>query len=74
LRGNERQKSEKTFFPGAVSGQTIHSPGRSSFKQDSLIFVCCIDFPALHDEIDHPIVTSGRVAGFEGAACAAKKR
>jgi hypothetical protein len=64
----------KTFFHGAVFRQTIHSPGRWSFKQDSLIFVCCIDFPPLRDEIDRPIVTLGRIAGFEGAACAAKKR
>jgi hypothetical protein len=42
----------------------FHSPNASPIKQDSLIFVCCIDFPPRDGEIDHPVVF-GWVAGFE---------
>jgi hypothetical protein len=31
------------------------SPKAAPFKQDSLIFVGCIDFPPCRDEIDHPV-------------------
>jgi hypothetical protein len=52
------------LFPRSATSGPIHSPNTSPIKQDSLIFVCCIDFAPHHDEIDHPI-TLDRVAGFE---------
>jgi len=46
-------------------------------SQDSLIFVCCIDFPVRRGEIDHPMFVGSRdlqCSEKNQAACAAKKR
>jgi hypothetical protein len=46
----------KTFFPAPVRGKRIHSPKPSALDQDYLIFVCCIDYSARYDEINHPVL------------------
>jgi hypothetical protein len=51
----------------------IHSPKSSALKRKSLIFVRCIDYSPRYDEINRPVLFD-RMAGFDGAACAAKKR
>jgi hypothetical protein len=51
----------------------IHSPKSSALKRKSLIFVCCIDYSSRYGEINHPVLFE-RIAGFDGAACAAQKR
>jgi hypothetical protein len=51
----------------------IHSPKSSALKRKSLIFVRRIDYSPRGGEINHPILFD-RIAGFDGAACAAKKR
>jgi hypothetical protein len=69
----------KSFVSRATDGQSIHSPKPSALDQDSLIFVCCIDYSGRYGEINHPVLFD-RVAGFANlnnkklAACAAKKR
>jgi hypothetical protein len=52
----------------------IHSLKSLALKQNSLIFVRCIDYSPRYGEINHPVKTFDRIAGFDGAACAAKKR
>jgi hypothetical protein len=52
--------------------ERIHSLKSSTLKQNSLIFVRCIDYSSRHGEINHPILFDW-IAGFDGAACAAKK-
>ncbi|PWT79099.1 MAG: hypothetical protein C5B58_14320 [Acidobacteria bacterium] len=61
----------------------IHSRKAPRPDQDFLISVGCIDISPRHGEIGRPIFakvkshvqTSGdRIAEFDGAACAAKKR
>jgi len=51
----------------------IHSPKSSALKRKSLIFVCCIDYSPCYGEINHPVLFDW-IAGFDGSACAAKKR
>jgi len=51
----------------------IHSLKSSALKRKSLIFVCCIDYSPRYGEINRPVLFE-RIAGFDGAACAAKKR
>jgi len=53
--------------------QSFHSLLIVPVEQDSLIFIGCIDFALCDGEIDHPVIID-RVAEFDGAACAAKKR
>jgi hypothetical protein len=55
-------------------GGRIHSPKALARDQDSLIFARCIDYSGHYGEIKHPVLSIGRIAGFDGAACAAKKR
>jgi hypothetical protein len=62
--GASTADNPKTFFPGARRPEPIHSLKTPPIKQDSLIFVGCIDFVPRDGEIDHP-VTRDRVAGFE---------
>jgi hypothetical protein len=51
----------------------IHSPKSSALKRKSLIFARRIDYSPRYGEINHPILFDW-IAGFDGAACAAKKR
>jgi hypothetical protein len=69
----------KTFFSYVGGVKRIHSPKSSALKQNSLIFVSCIDYSSCRGEINHPVLFD-RIAGFANlnnkklAACAAKKR
>jgi hypothetical protein len=56
-----------------VGAKRIHSPKSAALKQNSLIFVCCIDYSPRRGEINRPILFDW-IAGFDGAACAAEKR
>jgi hypothetical protein len=51
----------------------IHSLKSSALKRKSLIFVRCIDYSPRYGEINCPVLFDW-IAGFDGAACAAKKR
>jgi hypothetical protein len=51
----------------------IYSPKTSPLDQDSLISARRIDYSPRYGEINHPILFDW-IAGFDGAACAAKKR
>jgi hypothetical protein len=64
---------ELKHFSRPASTRRFHSPKTSSVKQDSLIFVRRIDYSPPCGEINHPILFDW-IAGFDGAACAAKKR
>jgi hypothetical protein len=63
----------KTFFSRATQGERFHSLKTSPLEQDSLIFVRRIDYLPRRGEINRPILFDW-IAGFDGAACAAKKR
>jgi hypothetical protein len=53
----------KTFFSYAGGAKRIHSPKSSTLKQNSLIFICCIDYSSCCGEINHPVLFD-RIAGF----------
>jgi hypothetical protein len=68
----------KTFFPRLRDPGRFHSPVSAAIDQDSLIFVCCIDFRPAVARFQYPI-RFDRIAGFakvsdDPAACAAKQR
>jgi hypothetical protein len=46
----------KTFLPNAPVRGRFPSPNASANKQDSLIFIGCIDFPWRDGEIDRPVM------------------
>jgi hypothetical protein len=50
-------RASKTFFPGTPDRRRIHSPERVPFNQDSLIFVCCIDFSRTMARFHYPVVS-----------------
>ena len=63
----------KTIFHHGGRRECIRCFKAAPFKQDSLIFVRRIDYSPPCGEINHPILFDW-IAGFDGAACAAKKR
>jgi hypothetical protein len=73
LRAEHRRRRAKTFFSCPAHGERFHSLKTSLFDQDSLIFARRIDYSLRCGEINHPILFDW-IAGFDGAACAAKKR
>jgi hypothetical protein len=73
LRSAPQQRRAKTFFSCPVGAKRFHSPKTAPLDQDSLIFVCCIDYSPRRGEINHPVLFDW-IAGFDGSACAAKKR
>jgi hypothetical protein len=64
---------DEITFSSRAGRQRIHSPKSSPLDQVSLIFVCSIDFDRKPSKLVYPIQFD-RIAGFDGAACAAKKR
>jgi hypothetical protein len=55
LCAEQRQWRAKTFFSCTAGAKRIHSPKTSPLKQDSLIFVRCIDYSPRCGEINYPI-------------------
>jgi hypothetical protein len=68
-----RNDALKRSFLAQPGMKLIHSPKTYPLDQDSLIFGRCIDYSPRCGEINHPVLFDW-IAGFDGAACAAKKR